>query len=84
MNHGKENKPQRTLTSYGVECLLRPKGVQGTESTEEHCFFLCVPLCPLWFFEPFQKIIKSLSKKHLLPTIHKNPYQKPKVAEDVK
>ena len=24
------------------------------------------------------------SKKHLSSTIHKNPYQKPKVAEDVK
>jgi len=24
------------------------------------------------------------SKKHLSPTINKNPYQKPKVAEDVK
>ena len=23
-------------------------------------FFLCVPLCSLWFSKPFQKIIKSL------------------------
>ncbi len=28
---------------------------------ESLLFFLCVPLCSLWFFKPFRKIIKSLA-----------------------
>ena len=32
--YGTKIQPQSTLTSYGVECLLRPQGVQVAEGTE--------------------------------------------------
>ena len=37
MKHGAENKLLRTLTSYGVECLLRLQDMQVAES----CVFSC-------------------------------------------
>ena len=49
MNRGIKYLPQRaqrTLTSYGVECLLRPQSVQDTEN---RCFF-SVSLCVLCGF----------------------------------
>ena len=44
-------KPQSTLTSYGVECLLRQQGVQVAENAEKKNTILCA-LCVLcgYFF----------------------------------
>ena len=57
--YSKENQPHSThstLTSYGVERLLRPKGVQVTQT---HCFF---SLCPSVFSVVFQTIPEDNKK----------------------